>query len=129
MLEILFVIFLFRKLKTQTVKKNRSKWLPWIIPLFWFGGEFVFPFMIGIIYAILGKPIESNFIFYFYALSGGALGAGLAFLIVHLLPIKELNCPKCGWTFTKNSKFGVQCEECNSQLKVVDGKVSFLQKG
>ncbi len=127
MMEIILVVILFKKLKAISDKKNQSKWFPWLLPLLWFTGEFITPFIVAFIYVILGKSMENNLLLYGYALIGAALGTVIAFRIVHSLPTKSLTCPECGWEFTKTSPLGAECKECNSKLKVVAGKVSRLQ--
>ena len=125
-MELILIVILFKKLKAISDKKNQSKWFPWLLPLLWFAGEFITPFIVVFVYAILGNPIANTLLLYGYALVGAALGAVIAFRIVHSLPTKSLTCPKCGWEFTKFSRLGVECKVCNTQLKVVDGKVSLL---
>lgn len=127
MLEILFIIFLFKKLKIRALAKNRSKGLAWLLPSLWLGGEFLGGIIGGIILAVQGKAVDGNLALYGYALLGAVLGAGLAFLIVRLLPVFKLRCPACGWEFIENSKWGLQCNDCGSELKVVEGSVSLVQ--
>ena len=127
MLEILFVIFLFGKLKKKALNKNRHKGLAWLIPAFWFGGEFSGAFFSAIIYALLGKPVENNLAIYGYALFGGLAGAGVAFLIVHFMPAIKLFCPECGKEYTNSNSWLTACMGCDAKLEVIKGEVVLKQ--
>ena len=59
MLEILFIIFLFRKAKAQLLAKNRNGNLAWLVPLFWIGGEIFLPILAGIIALLVGTELNT----------------------------------------------------------------------
>lgn len=128
MMEIILIVILFKKLKAISDKKNQSKWFPWILPILWFTGEIITPFVVSIVYAILGRTMENNLLLYGYALAGAALGAVIAFKIAHGLPMKSFTCPKCGSEFENTEKIGIRCGSCGTQLQMVKGQLSLIEQ-
>lgn len=128
MLEIIILCSLYGALVPKVKKKNRSKWLPLIAPALWIISANVCAFVAGIIFYLKGMSAEdTEFFMQGVAWGGGILGAGIAFLIVHLLPVKSLKCPECGADFKSVSEIGsATCTNCKTKLKVSFNKVSKL---
>lgn len=128
MIELLILFSLFGALAPKVKKKNRSKWLPIIAPILWIISKYICSFIVGLILHLKGMSLE-DVAFYMEgaAWGGGILGAAIAFLIVHLLPVKTLKCPKCNHEFTTASDFGVTCEGCGTKLRVSNNKVTELK--
>lgn len=99
MLEIILVFGLCKHLGGQVRAKGRRAW-PYQIMLvvFWLGAEVMTGIAAGIVYAIQygAVPEQLSLWVYAIALAGAGLGAGLAYLIVALLPPIEdaLNTPE-----------------------------------
>ena len=127
MLEILFVILIYKKLKKRLEDRNQNKGLAWLGPVCWIGGEIFGGFIAGLIFAVLGIPPEGNLAVYGIALLCGALATTILFIVVFQLPPRTLSCPKCGLSFKGTAKFGVTCESCDTRLKIVDGRVVPLE--
>jgi hypothetical protein len=90
MLEIVLLYFLCKRLGEMLRGKGQSP-LPYQIMLvvFWFGGEFLAGVAAGVLYAVQNggaSPEPFDLTVYLFAMMGAACGAGLAFLIAHLLP-------------------------------------------
>ena len=128
MMEIILIVILFRKLKAISDKKNQSKWYPCLLPLLWLVGEFITPRIIVFVYSLLGRPLESNLLLYGYALLGGALGAVIAFRVVHGLPLKPFACPQCGSEFENKAELEIRCSSCKTQLQLVKGKLALIEQ-
>ncbi|MEI6892871.1 MAG: hypothetical protein V5783_11930 [Pontiella sp.] len=129
MLEIIILCSLYGALVPKVKKKNRSKWLPLIAPALWLLGEFVLAFIVGIIFYFNGMSAE-NIEFYMQGVvwAGGIIGAGIAFLIIHKLPVKSLKCPECQTEFKLVSELGTAtCTNCDTKLKIWFNKVKKLQ--
>jgi|GEM_PF-3410133 len=121
MLELLLLLYLLRKLSKLVEAKNRSPWLLWLLPVFWFGLEVLFG---GLVYILnQDNPAFTDFHAYGIALLGGILGAGIAFGFVEFLPRRPLKCPECDWQFTEHGPIGVECKQCGTWLRVTRGKV------
>ena len=128
MLEIIILCSLYGALVPKVKKKNRSKWLPLIAPALWILSKYVCAFISGVIFYLKGMGAEDiEFYMQGVAWGGGILGAGIAFLIIHLLPVRALKCPKCDHEFKTASDFGVTCKNCETRLKVSFNKVTELK--
>jgi hypothetical protein len=89
MLEIILLYGLCKMMGNLLREKGRKPLMMQIaLVLMWIGGEFLAPFIYGVVQAIrhAGNPPEMGFEVYFVAILGAASGAGLAFLIAALLP-------------------------------------------
>ena len=122
MLEIILILHFYRKLSELADKKNRSKWLPRLLPVFWIGMEIIFGFLYGVIFG--ATPDKLSIDAYGFALLGGFFGAGIIYCLVQYLPQKRIFCPECGWEINKHGPIGVECKECRTWLRVAHGTVS-----
>lgn len=124
MIEILLILHFFRKLSDIAEKKNKSKWVPRLLPIMWIGMQLLFG-------SIASNYISSdstgiNLYVYGIALLGGLSGAGMAFGLMLFLPPKRLMCPECGWEFTEHGPIGVECKQCKAWLRVTHGRIDLI---
>jgi hypothetical protein len=127
MLEILFIVFLYKKLKARLLTKNRSSALAWFVVLTWLGGEFIGAIAASIVFAILGYDIEGNLAIYGCSILSAAFLTGILFLIINSLDAIPLRCPACQRELSKTTKWTIDCEHCEAKIKVVDGKATLVQ--
>ena len=88
MLEILIVIALCTKMGKMLRAKGRKPLMMQItLVVMWIAGEFIAGFIAGVLHVLRnGQNAEMGFGVYVCAIVGAAIGAGIAFLIAHLLP-------------------------------------------
>ena len=88
MLEILIVIALCTKMgKLLRAKGRKPLTMQIALVVMWIAGEFIAGFVAGIVHVLRnGQNVEMGFGVYLVAIVGAAIGAGIAFLIAHLLP-------------------------------------------
>jgi len=129
MLELVILCSLYGALVPKVKKKNRSKWLPLIAPALWIVSKYVSSLILGIIFYLQGMSTEDiEFYMQGAAWGGGILGAVIAFLVIHKLPVKSLNCPECQAEFKSVSELGTAtCKNCDTKLKVWFNKVTKLK--
>jgi hypothetical protein len=81
MLEIVFIIFLARKIGEIIEPKGRKTgWYKFMLVALWIGGEFTGGVVAGLISIMAGSEMGMGLV-YLLALVGAAMGAGIAFLI------------------------------------------------
>ena len=87
MLEIIALIYLTRRVGEIAREKGRKAgWFKLMTVVLWFGCEIGGAVVGGIVTAIAGWP---EAVIYVLALVGAAAGAGLSFLIVKALPVRD----------------------------------------
>ncbi|MGI9472439.1 MAG: hypothetical protein ACR2NZ_12940 [Rubripirellula sp.] len=91
MLEILIVIGLCRSMGKMLRAKGRKPLLMQImLVVMWIVGEFTGGFIAGIVHVLRhGENVEMGFGVYVFAIVGAVIGAGITFLIAHLLPSQD----------------------------------------
>ena len=127
MLEIFFIIFLFKKLKARLLRKNRSAGLAWLVVISWLGGEFVGAVTGGLVFAILGKETGGTLAIYGCSLLCAAFFTGILFLIINNLDTIPLRCPTCQRELSKTTKWTIDCDHCEAKIKIVDGQAKLIK--
>lgn len=92
MLEIILLFGLCKSMGNVLRNKGRKPLLfQFLLVGMWFGGEIVGAIIGTVVYAIRnGAPPDGlELSTYLFAIVGAALGAGLCFLIAHLIPAAE----------------------------------------
>ena len=121
MLEILLVVALCKKIGATVARKGRRRgWYQFMLVAFWIMGEIAGAIVGAVVDSIASQhdPNGIGFMAYLLALAGAGVGAGIAFLIVHLLPdlsdtpkSPARSCSQCGEPF---ATLPAQCPMCGA---------------
>lgn len=125
MIEIVAIIGLYSWLRKKLLAKGATPELAMLGPVFWILGE-IGGCVVNLIIAASQFRKASFSETYIYGLTGAAIGAGIAILIVlGKRPVLAHKCPFCGGRIvtTPTIVSKVKCHKCNRKLIVSGGTV------